>query len=190
MHQPHEFHRALAPEVQDRRRPFRQTPCRFPPGDTFSVIKKVNRDDEALLTFSPPDLAPTLRRFVVEREMGTAVALLRDVGGPRFRLSVFFLQGGRGRFYGVPDRLKTVGGIQVSTNGSHYYLSFPAKWLDYKPVTANPTMATMCDQACRRLLERRHAVSQVSELIKEYLTDRVDLPGHSHTGNNQQTHQH
>jgi AraC-like DNA-binding protein len=136
----------------------------------YSVIEKVIRDEEALLTFSPPDLAPNLKRFVVEREMGTAAALLQDIGGPGFRLSGFFLQGGRGRLYGVPERLQTIGGARVSTNGPHYHLSFPAKWLDYKPLTANPTTAAMCDQVCRRLLERRRAATQVSELIKEYLT--------------------
>ncbi len=136
----------------------------------YSVIEKVIRGEEALLTFSPPDLAPSLKRFVVEREMGTAAALLQDVGGPKFRLSGFFLQGGRGRIYGVPERLQTVNGAPVSTSGPRYHLSFPAKWLGYRPSTANPTTAAMCDQVCRRLLEQRRVAVHVGELVKEYLT--------------------
>jgi AraC-like DNA-binding protein len=136
----------------------------------YSVIEKVIRGDEALLTFSPPDIAPNLRRFVVEREMGTAAALLQDVGGPCFTLSGFFLQGGRGRIYSVPEKLRTIAGAHLSTNDATYYLSFPASFLAYKPSTANPTTAAMCDQVCKRLLERRRTPTHVSELIKGYLT--------------------
>lgn len=136
----------------------------------YSVIEKVVRNDQAMLTFSPPDLAPNLRRFVVEREMGTAVALLQDVGGPRFSLSSFCLEGGKGRIYGLPERLRIVGGTEVSTGSLNYRLSFPAQWLDHRPSTANPTTAAMCDQVCGRLLERRRGTTHISELIKEYLT--------------------
>lgn len=136
----------------------------------YSVIEKVMRGGEAMLTFSPPDIAPSLKRFVVEREMGTAAALLQDVGGPAFRLSGFYLQSGKGRIYGVPEKLQTICGAPATSSGSTYYLAFPASLLDYKPSTANPTTAAMCDQVCKRLLERRRAVTHVSELIKEYLT--------------------
>lgn len=135
----------------------------------YSVIEKVVRGDEVLLTFSPPDIAPGLRRFVVEREMGTAVALLQDVGGPAFRLSGFGLQSGRGRIYAVPEKLRTLCGAPVAASGAGYRLAFPARWLAYRPPTANPTTAAMCEQVCQRLLERRRAATQVSELVKEYL---------------------
>ena len=56
----------------------------------YSSIKKVIRGDQAFLIFlPPPDLPPNLKRFVVEREMGTAASLLEDIGGPDFHLSEF-----------------------------------------------------------------------------------------------------
>lgn len=136
----------------------------------YSVIEKVVRGDVALLTFSPPDIAPNLKRFAVEREMGTAVALIQDIVGPSFRLSCFNLAAGRGRMYKLPEQLQCVAGAKVSFDGEIYYLSFPTKLLAYRPSTANPTTSTMCDQVCKRLIERRRPGTRVSELVREYLT--------------------
>ncbi|WP_198972332.1 AraC family transcriptional regulator [Xylophilus sp. ASV27] len=135
----------------------------------YSVIEKVVRGDHALLNFSPPELSPTLQRFVVEREMGTAAALLQDIGGPGFRLSAFCLQAGKGRLHTIPERLRALGGLGTATAGEGYHVAFPARALASRPLTANPTTAAMCEQACRRLLERRRAGLQVGELVKEYL---------------------
>jgi len=101
--------------------------------------------------------------------MGTAVALLQDLGGPGFRLSQFNLEAGRGRIYSLSERLGSVGGVAPSRSGDRYFLSFPKHFLEHKPPLANPTTAAMCEQACQRLLERRRAGLQVSELVKEYL---------------------
>ena len=136
----------------------------------YSVIEKVVKDGLVTLVFSPPDITPGLRRFVVEREMGTAVALLQDVGGPSFGLGEFNLEAGKGRLFLVPEHLRRIGGARTSASGSTFHLSFPARLLDARPATANPTTAAMCEQVCRRLLERRGAATHVSELIKEYLT--------------------
>lgn len=135
----------------------------------YSVIEKVVRGDEALLVFSPPDMPAGLRRFVVEREMGTAVALLQDAAGPALRLTGFNLAASKGRTHAVADRFRNVGGVAVSCVGDRYHLSFPGALLGYRPPLANPTTAAMCEQACQRLLERRRAGMQVSELVKEYL---------------------
>lgn len=134
----------------------------------YSAIKKVIQDEEVLLTFSPPDLSPGLKRFVVEREMGTALALLQDVGGVRFRLSGFHLRRGNGRIYTVPKEFQNLCGTRTNLDAADYFLTFPTKWLNFKPPAANPITATMCERTCKRLLERRRLKSPLSELIKEY----------------------
>lgn len=136
----------------------------------YSAIKKVIQDEEVLLTFSPPEISPGLRRFVVEREMGTALALLQDLGGPGFRLSGFHLQRGKGRIYTVPEKFQTLCGARTNVDGTDYFLAFPGKWLAFKPPTANPITATMCERICKQLLERRRSGSHLSELIREYST--------------------
>lgn len=135
----------------------------------YSVIEKVVRGDEVRLNFSPPDIAPGLRRFVVEREMGTALALMQDAAGPGFRLTAFHLQAGRGRIHQVPERLRQIGGVAVTQSDAPCHLAFDRRWLDFRPATANPTTAAMCEQVCQRLLERRQAAGQVSEMLRDYL---------------------
>jgi len=136
----------------------------------YSSIKKVIRGDQAFLTFyPPPDLSPNLKRFVVEREMGTAASLLEDIGGPDFHLSEFRLQDGNGRMYVVPEKLTKIAGADI-TRSNGYHLAFPAKWLAFRPSTANPLTAAMCEQACKRLVERRRGELQVGEIVKEYLS--------------------
>lgn len=136
----------------------------------YSVIEKVIQGEEALLIFSPPDISPSLRRFVVEREMGTALALLQDLGGPDFRLSGFHLQGGKGRIYTVPDKFRILCGTRTNAEGNGYFLAFPVNWLGFTASTANPTTAVMCERVCKHLLEQRRSMHHLSELIKEYLT--------------------
>lgn len=136
----------------------------------YSAIKKVIQGEEVLLTFSPPDLSPGLKRFVVEREMGTALAILQDVGGADFRLSGFHLQRGKRRIYTVPAKFQTLSGARTNVDAAGYFLAFPVKWLAFKPPTANPITATMCERICKQLLERRRLSSHLSDLIKEYAT--------------------
>lgn len=96
--------------------------------------------------------------------------MLQDIGGSAFRLSGFTLQAGRGRAFTIPERFRRICGADTSVNDGSYGLAFPTRLLGYRPATANPTTAAMCEQACRRLLERRRGPSQVSALVKEYLT--------------------
>lgn len=137
----------------------------------YSMIEKVMRGDQTVLVFSPPqDMTPSLTRFIVEREMGAATALMQDVTGGVIQLSAFSLQSGRGRIYGISDKHRKVGGAEVSAAKQGYFLSFPAKFLTFKPSTANATTAAMCEQVCQRLLDRRSADTPLSELVKEYLS--------------------
>ena len=107
------------------------------------------------LVFEPPEeLAPPLRRFVVERAMGAASRLLRDVLGTGFATPVADF---RLRFpapvdvarRGAPERVL---GTPVQHGAAENSLAFAHEALVQPLAQANRVTAAMCERMCADLL--------------------------------------
>jgi AraC-like DNA-binding protein len=135
----------------------------------YSIIEVEPGADRLVLRFLPPALPAGLGRFLVERDMAAATALMAELGGAGFTLSSFELARGRGRAFRPPPALQSLFGATPAYDAAGYALSFPRPWLGHKLPNANPTSAAMCDDMCARLVERRRARVGTATLVQQYL---------------------
>ncbi|KGM39790.1 hypothetical protein JY96_06425 [Aquabacterium sp. NJ1] len=135
----------------------------------YSIIEQVHEGGQAQLTFSPPDLPTGIRRFVVERDMGAAACLLKEIGGESFHLNEFCLQAGKGRAYVRHDKVGRICGAEPCFDADRYYLSFDSKFLDFKLPKANPVTVAMCEHACQQLVLKRQSRMSTMKFVEAYI---------------------
>ncbi|MDR0209283.1 MAG: AraC family transcriptional regulator [Pseudomonas putida] len=122
------------------------------------------------LVFEPPDeLIPALQRFVVERAMGAASRLLRDVMGGGFELESFGLRYGAPTFGHVRHSPTRVLGATVQYGAATNSLSFQHEHLARPLPQANAVTAAMCERMCTDLLARRRVRLDTATFVKEHL---------------------
>jgi len=140
---------------------------------TFAFTSIAHRRTGALdeLVFEPPDdLAAPLQRFVVERAMGAAARLARDVFGSGFELASFDLRhaapsGGPGRR--TPAQVL---GAAVRNLAARNSLSFAHEHLTRPLPQANAVTAAMCERLCAELLARRRTRLDTAAFVGEQLS--------------------
>tara|TARA_B100001105_G_scaffold235273_1_gene210329 strand:- start:243 stop:1268 length:1026 start_codon:yes stop_codon:yes gene_type:complete len=135
----------------------------------YSVIEHSLEQHSAWLRLTPPDMATGISRFLVERDLAAAAALLAELGGPGFQLQRFELQRGRGRAFRPSPEVGRVAGVLPAYDADGYGLCFDAKWLNHPLPHANPTSAAMCDDLCARLVERRRLRGGTGMLVQQVL---------------------
>lgn len=136
----------------------------------FTSIAYRQFDDFGELVFKPPDeLAPPLQRFFVERAMGAASRLLRDVMGGAFELAAFGLQHcapASGHLRKVPTQVL---GVAIQYGAAANSLSFALEHLSLPLPQANAVTAAMCERMCADLLARRRARLDTATFVREHL---------------------
>lgn len=135
----------------------------------YSVIELAVDGDTCWLRLRPPSLSSGLARFLVERDLAAAAALLSELGGPTFKLSSFELQQGRGRGFRPSATVATVVGASPIYDARAYSLSFASVWLARRLPNANSTSAAMCDEMCAKLVERRRLREGTATLVRQVL---------------------
>jgi AraC-like DNA-binding protein len=135
----------------------------------YSVIEPVNDGATCWLKLRPPTLATGVARFLVERDLATAAALLSELGGAGFKLSSFELQHGRGHAFRPSRTVDRVAGAVPRYDAEDYGLGFAAAWMAHKLPNANPTSAAMCDEMCAKLVERRRLRAGTVTLVRQVL---------------------
>lgn len=135
----------------------------------FSVVEQRIEDGLCLLQMRPPDLAPGLSRFLVERDLAAAASLVLEVGGPGLQLQRVELQGGRGRAHRPCPGITQLGGAPVRWDGEGYCLGFDARWLPHPLPSANPISAAMCDELCAKLVERWRVREGTKALVQQVM---------------------
>lgn len=138
----------------------------------FVSIAHHKAEDFDELIFEPPDeLEPALQRFVVERAMGAASRLLRDVLGASFELAGFELCSAT-----PPDaqRLRhlrqRVLGAEIQHHAPFNRLSFAHEHLTRPLPQANAVTAAMCERMCAELLARRRTRLDTAAFVHEHLS--------------------
>lgn len=133
----------------------------------YTLISFREEGGAGVLSFGEPDLDPELRHFVVARDMMAAALLLRELGGPDFRLLRFSLKAPVRRG-GGPETAEVFGArVQYGADSNH--LRFDASHLRLPLPQANPLTAAMCAQMCGQLVERRRVRSGSSAIVRHYL---------------------
>lgn len=135
----------------------------------YSAIERHVDRDTCSLRLRAPDLSAGLARFLVERDLAAAAALLSELAGPGFALSRFELQRGRGRAFRPSTTVTRVAGAPVRADADDCGLAFPARWLATRLPHANPTSAAMCDDLCAKLVERRRSRDGTATLVRQVM---------------------
>ena len=109
-----------------------------------------------------------LERFLVERAMGAASRVLRDVVGTDVQLTTFELRWPAGRGAGT----KTVMGAAVRHACSRNAISFDHQVLRRPLPQANPLTAALCERMCGELLSRRNPRVDTAAFVRQHLAGR------------------
>ncbi|WP_366919535.1 AraC family transcriptional regulator [Hydrocarboniphaga sp.] len=137
----------------------------------FTLITLHEEGELAVLSFGEPDLAPDLRRFLVERDMAAAATLMREIAGPDLMISrLRFRAPEPKRPPKAATELRSLFGTQPSYGAATNSLAFDRVFLPRALPQANPITAAMCHQLCSELLERRRARSSTASLVRQYLS--------------------
>lgn len=135
----------------------------------YSVIEQSIEGDSCWLRMRPPALAPGLSRFLVERDLAAAAALLCELAGSGFALTKLELQRGRGRAFRPSPTVTMVAGTPLCHDADGYGLAFPIRWLERRLPNADPTSAAMCEVMCKQLIERRRARAGTATLVRQIM---------------------
>lgn len=106
--------------------------------------------------------ASPLYRFVLEWQLGTQMALHRDVMGKPLRPLAVRLP------YRAPEhaaRYRDLLGCVASFEAQRCELCFDGGWLDHAPAQGNPAAALMATETCERLLTELHSARGLSSKL-------------------------
>jgi AraC-like DNA-binding protein len=137
---------------------------------SFASIANHRDKDVDVLTFEPsPELSTSIQRFVVERAMGAASRLLRDILGGNFALASFGL-----RYADAPAAATRtpaqVCGAAIKYGAASNALSIERERLAEALPQANAVTAAMCERMCTDLLSRRRMRLDTATFVREHLT--------------------
>jgi AraC-like DNA-binding protein len=135
----------------------------------FTMISLQEEDNLGVLRFMEPDLEPHLRRFFVTRDMAAAAVLLREIAGRDFTFSRLTFRGETGRPINTPFDFKGAFGSEPRYDAPSNCLGFSRDVLSLPLLQANPLTASMCEQMCNQIMERRRARLGSAMLVRQRL---------------------
>lgn len=137
----------------------------------FTLISFHEESDVGVLTFGEPDLDSELRRFLVERDMAAAAALLHElIGSDLSILRLSFRASEPKRPTKGTTELRSIFGAQARYDAASNSLAFDRALLERTLPQANPITAAMCNQLCSELMERRRERSSTASIVRQYLS--------------------
>jgi len=134
----------------------------------FCQISSAVEGDACSVVFEAPEMAPGLRRFLVERDAAAAARLMAETFGPGFSLRRFTLEHARPDT-GSLDAVQRAVGVALEFEAARNALTFDSRLLGMRLPQANPITVAMCERACEDLMERRRARLSTAEWVRQYL---------------------
>lgn len=107
----------------------------------FTVISHHEKNNMGILVFGEPDLEPSIKQFVLARDMAAAIVLMRELAGDKFEFS----------------------------EGPCNTFEFPLEQLNRKLPQANPVTAALCEQQCCALIDQRRSYAGIQTVVTHYL---------------------
>ncbi|UIF89941.1 AraC family transcriptional regulator [Cupriavidus sp. UYPR2.512] len=136
----------------------------------FTVISYYEEGEFGVLSFAEPDLAPELKRFLVERDMAATAVLLKEVCGETFSLARFTLKTHRAPVGQTSSAVvRSVFGRSPEGAARLNSLAFERSLLSRRLPQADPVTVSMCEQMCERLMESRRVRAGAAATIRQYL---------------------
>lgn len=147
----------------------------------FSKIGIAQEGARLALGFGAPAVDEPMRSFLVQRDLAAARRLLTDLAGPGFPFLGFRLVEAAPATAAQRALLPDLGGDVCEFGVNLSAILINASHLELKLPNANPLTASMCEQMCAALVERRRTQHGTAELVRAHLTASegqtlVDLP--------------
>ncbi|WP_245549180.1 AraC family transcriptional regulator [Noviherbaspirillum massiliense] len=138
----------------------------------FTRVSLHEEGEFASLVFEEPALAHPVRRFLVERDMAAAAALMREILGQlpldavEFR---FRTPEGTAAAGSRDDPCAALFGLQPNYESARNALVCAEAYLEQPLPQANPLTVAICEEMCEALLERRRQRSGVAAAVRRCL---------------------
>ncbi|MET3105958.1 AraC-like DNA-binding protein [Oxalobacteraceae bacterium GrIS 1.18] len=135
---------------------------------TYSGIRFHNDGEFVHLQFDEASFNDELRRFLLYRDMAAGLALFKSVLGENFSLrQVTFKHAASSAI--AKSEFEKIFGIAAVFGADANALVFDSSYLSKALPLANPIAATMCDQFCAELLEKRRSKLGTVAIVSQYL---------------------
>lgn len=135
----------------------------------YTLISYREEGEFGILSFGEPDFQLDLRRFFVERDMTAAAVLLREISRPEFKIARVTFRAEPNRKAADPDEVNRAFEANPYYGAATNSLAFDRAYLRSVLPQANPVTASMCEQMCAELVERRRSRSSTAGIVRQYL---------------------
>lgn len=134
----------------------------------FTQISAAPVDGHMVLKFGAPPVDEPVRSFLVQRDLAAAGRLVSELVGPGFQMDAVKLMGPA-----PGERARALlthqWGGPCAFDADMNALIVRADYLSHRLPNANPLTASMCEQMCAALVERRRARHGTAELVRAHL---------------------
>lgn len=135
----------------------------------FTQITTSFRDEHIVMQFAPPDVDEPVRSFLALRDLAAAARLIADLTGPDVHLT-------RTQIMAPAPTAQALGHLPMHHLGQDcmfdadlHALHLHARYLTHPLPNANPLTASMCEQLCASLVEKRRTRYGTAELVRAHL---------------------
>jgi AraC-like DNA-binding protein len=135
----------------------------------FSSIRYRNDGNYVHLQFEETNFKEDLKNFILCREMSSALTLIKNVLGDKFSLHKITLLQSEHKSISIKNQFKEVFGVSPTYNAHANTLVFDQSYLASTLPLAAPTAASMCNQFCLELLEKRRSKLGAVAIVRQYL---------------------
>lgn len=136
---------------------------------TFAAIRHLNDGALVHLQFEETNFDEAIKNFLLCRDMSSALALIRNLVGENFSLRTVTLRQAESKSAVVRNQFKDTFGVIPNYGASTNTLVFDQSYLAIPLPLADPTAASMCNQLCIELLQKRRSKLGTAAIVKQYL---------------------
>lgn len=139
---------------------------------TTNEVEQVG--DQIMVTYHSDHLPLDVRQFIVDRDRASVMTLQREILGRPLPYSAIYLRRPEPNAEMV-DAYTSLFGVRPQFGQTHDRSVFDAALMQQPLPQADPHTAQLCEQMCRKLVERRSSRTGVSGAVRDRL---LRTPGH------------
>lgn len=143
----------------------------LPLSTAYCEMELFEQDGRFGVSFDPSSIPLSLRQFLLERDIGTAINLLRELGLSGVDLSVLEFQGAELEYR---DVMAASCGLAPQFGASRNSLIMSSQDADRPMPTYNPQLVSVFDEQCRQLLRKRQSSGAI-ESVRQHLLGSMGL---------------
>lgn len=136
---------------------------------TFASIRYRNDGAFVHLQFEETNFDDDLKNFLLCRDMSSALSLIKNLLGEKFLLNRVTLRQTESKSAAAREQFKGTFNVTPIYNASTNTVVFDQTYLQATLPLADPTAASMCNQLCLELLEKRRSKLGAAAIVRQYL---------------------